>query len=84
MDVLCSLTSPCAIYCTLTSSVSFLEVFHCYYLYGKSRWMGIRCLLLYIALSTQTPNVHLCECSGPKFLLTFSGQDCKVLPGKES
>lgn len=81
MDVLCGLTSPCAIYCTLTGSVSFLKVFH---LYGKSRWMGIRCLLLYIALSTQTPNVHLRECSGPKFRLAFSGQDCKVLPGKES
>lgn len=47
-------------------SASFLKVFHSNYLYGESRWIGIRWSLLYVASSIQTPNVHLLECSGLK------------------
>lgn len=66
-----TLMSSFAVYCTLllmgsAPSASFLKVFHSNYLYGESRWIGIRWSLLYVASSIQTTNVHLLECSGLK------------------
>lgn len=50
----------------LSPLTSLLQVLFSDYLFGESRWIGIRWLLLYVVSSIQMPNVHLPECSSLK------------------
>lgn len=50
----------------LSPLTSLLQVLCSHYLYGESRWRGIRWSLLFVVLSIQMPNVHLLECSSLK------------------